>query len=165
MRLFLCLLTCCFAVQNVKGQAANDKTSSPDTIINELDGKVFLVTLREENNSAEDSIRFEEFRKSFINNRVVLSFINGTLESSWVGSQPFGPCTEALCISNGSFTAFSTYCDTYNGEIKAAWTGIIKRNKVQGIFSWVMQDGSSLKYFFFGNVREKIIENTRASAF
>ena len=154
----------CFALQHVNGQILNTETKT-DTSINSLDGKIFQVVLREENNTSEDLMQFEEFRKSFINNRVVLSFEDGTLEASWVGSQPFGPCTEALCISNGNFTAFSTYCDTNNGEIKAAWVGIIKRNKIQGVFSWVMQDGSALKYFFLGNGKEKIIENSSASTF
>ena len=107
----------------------------------------------------------EEFRKPLTNSRVVLSFEKGTLEASWVGNEPFGPCTAALCIYNGNFTAFSTYCGTSNGEIKAAWVGIVKGNKIQGVFSWIMEDGSTLKYFFGGTGREKGNENSQAATF
>src|ERR1051325_7014501 len=158
MRKFLLILLLSIVFKNLNGQAAGQKPTI-DTLINSMDGKVYHVILRQGQNPPHQIISTPAFRKPLINNRVVLSFSNGTLESSWVGDQQFGPCDATLCVNNGSFTAFTTYCLTNNTEIKAAWIGIVKRNKIQGIFSWVNQDGTVMKYYFMGEGKEKEIEN------
>ena len=126
MRIILLLIAFFFVFKNLDGQIIK-KVTIPETIITSLDGKVYNVILREVNNSDENLIRSEEFRKPLTNSRVVLSFEKGTLEASWVG--------------------------------------IVKGNKIQGVFSWIMEDGSAMKYFFGGTGREKEIENSQAATF
>lgn len=126
-----------------------------DSLINYFDGKVFLVTLRAGKNAQNDSVFPPEFRKDISGSRVVLSFENGALEDSWAGQVKFSSCQPVIYTNTSNSTVFASWCSVEKTMVKAVWVGVIKKYKIQGSFSWVMPDGTMIKYVFMGSGKER----------
>jgi hypothetical protein len=129
---------------------------------NILAGRIFQVLLftkenadssLEENN---DKNYFSEFKGSLTNNKVILSFENGSVNSTWIGKNKFEECSKTIITQNGNIIAFTSNCISSTCvSVKALWTGIVKRNMIHGTFCWVLPDGKSVNYAFYGKERKR----------
>jgi hypothetical protein len=129
---------------------------------NILAGRIFQVLLFPKTNMGNavagnnDKNYFSEFKDSLTNNKVILSFENDSLKSSWVGKEKFEECSKTIVTQDGNITAFTSNCISATCiSIKALWTGIVKRNRIQGTFCWVLPDGKSVNYIFYGKERKR----------
>ncbi len=138
------------------------KAVDKQTEKNTLAGRIFQVLLfpKENNDSsaaANNNMQyFSAFKDSLTNNKVILSFENDSLKSSWVGKDKFEECSKTIVTQDGNIIAFTSNCISSTCvSIKAIWTGIVKRNRIQGTFCWVLPDGKSVNYFFYGKERKR----------
>jgi hypothetical protein len=122
-----------------------------------LEGKTFQVLLFAKNyldSATLDLIKndpYNSFQQPLTNNRVVLNFKNGSLETSWVADKKFEACTAPLITENGNLIAFTTNCNSPDPDVKAIWSGIVKRSSIQGTFCWQLPDGKLICYAFYGS--------------
>ena len=130
----------------------------PETIQStSLDGRVFQILLFAKDyldSASLEAIKNDpnsSYQQPLTNNRVVLNFKDGSLEPSWVSDKKFDACTTPLITLEGNLIAFTTNCSSADPDVKAVWSGIIKKSNIQGTFCWQLPGGKLVCFVFYGS--------------
>lgn len=134
-----------------------------------LDGYTYKITLIDKvKRDTFDFVPYENGYISYIkplsNHNAVLCFREGTIVPSWISDKKFESCAIVSSTCNGKTISFSTSCSSPDRKVHCLWSGIVKGNKVQGTFSWLMPDGKTISYNFWGLAIKTEQENKISSS-